>query len=112
VTHRRDLLYHCEARPVRSVLVAGSECHEVKCCGKLLLSGPNGSRVILSEVLYVPSFHVNLVSETQLMRRGVTIFKAYGQAVLTGVHGCVFMMGYAYAWLAYTGTVLYTGIAV
>jgi transposase InsO family protein len=94
VTHRKEMLYHCEASPVRSVLGAGGECHEVHCCGRLLLSGPNGGKVILSDVLCVPSFHVNLVSETQLMRHGVTIFKADGQAVLTDVDGCVFMKGH------------------
>jgi hypothetical protein len=94
VVNRKEMLFECKASPVCSVQVAGGEVHKVECCGVLKLQGPEGSQVMLPDVLCVPSFHVNLVSETQLMTHGVSIYKADGQATMRDVDGYVFMKGH------------------
>jgi hypothetical protein len=59
---------------VSSVLVAGGEQHDVRCQGKMWLS-TSQHPVILNDVLFVPSFDVNLCSEGKLADKGLCIFK-------------------------------------
>jgi hypothetical protein len=56
------------------VLVAGGEKHDVACEGKLWLDTDSGP-IILSGVLLVPSFEVNLCSEGRLADKGLYIVK-------------------------------------
>jgi hypothetical protein len=75
------------------VLAAGGEIHDVVCCGQIYLQCTTGIDIALTGVLCVPSFHVNLVSETQLMSRGVSIYKFNDKVSLTDEDGEVVMRG-------------------
>jgi hypothetical protein len=94
VVNMNNMLFECEASLVDSVHEAGGEIHKVEGCGVLRLQGPEGSQVMQTDVLRVPSVHVNLVSETQLMTLDVRIYKADGQATLIDLEEHVFMTGH------------------
>jgi hypothetical protein len=65
----------------------------VLCCGRIHLQSTKGIQVGLSEVLCVPTFKVNLVSETQLMSKGVSIYTNGKKLSLVVNEGDVFMQG-------------------
>jgi hypothetical protein len=93
VVRNKAFLFDCTGSPVSSVLVAGGEQHDVCCQGKMWLNTAK-EPIILSNVLCVPSFDVNLCSEGKLADKGLCIFKdkhtaricdaASQQVVLTG----------------------------
>lgn len=92
VVHDKHLLHNCSASAVNSVLVAGGEQHEVTCCGNMHVDTAQGV-IILTGVLCVPSFVVNLCSGPQLDEKGlhalysggvVTIFDDCGEKVMDG----------------------------
>jgi hypothetical protein len=87
------MVVNCTASPVSNVLAAGGGRHEVMCCGQIYLQCTTGIDVGLSDVLCVPTLKVNFISETQLMCRGVSIYKFDGKASLTNKGGDAFMRG-------------------
>jgi hypothetical protein len=89
----RDVMVNRTASTVSNVLAAGGESDEVTCCGQIHLQCTTGIEVGLTDVLCVPSFHVNFVSETQLMSRGVSIYKFNDKVSLTDDGGDVFLRG-------------------
>jgi hypothetical protein len=89
----QDHMINCTASPVRSVLAAGGESHEVLCCGQIYLQCSTGTKVGLSDVLCVSTFKKNFLSETQLTCRGVSIYKFDGKVSLTAEQRDVFMTG-------------------
>jgi hypothetical protein len=50
-----------------------------------------GIQVELSDVLCVPTFKMNVMSETQLMCRGVSVYESHGKVSLTDKQEHVFM---------------------
>jgi hypothetical protein len=77
------MMVNCTASPVSNVVAAGGESHEVVCCGQIHLQCTTGNEVGLSDVLCVPTLKVNFMSETQLMCRGVSVYKFDGKVSLT-----------------------------
>jgi hypothetical protein len=63
----RDKMVNCTAGS--SVLAAGGKSHEMLCCGLVHLQSTNGIQVKLSDVLCVPTFKINLVSEQNSCQR-------------------------------------------
>jgi hypothetical protein len=68
------MLYNQTGSHMSSVLVAGGEKHVVQCEGKLWLDTDTGP-IILTGVLVVPTFEVNLCSEGRLADKGLYIVK-------------------------------------
>jgi hypothetical protein len=64
-----QLLFNKTASHINSVLVAGGEGHEVTCEGEMALIAPHGTFTIVG-VLCVPTFVVNLMSESQFDEQG------------------------------------------
>jgi hypothetical protein len=89
----RDMMVNCTASPVSNVLAAGGESHEVMCCGMIYPQCTTGTKVGSSNVLCMLTLKVNFMSETQLMCRGLSIYKFDGKVSLTDKEGDVFMGG-------------------
>jgi hypothetical protein len=78
------LLFSLRSSHINSVLVAGGESHEVIGQGDMLLHTPHGDTTI-RDVLCVPSFVVNLMSESQIDESGGSVFKRNAKAVVKDV---------------------------
>jgi hypothetical protein len=89
----RKRMMNCTASTVSNVIAAGGESHHVRCCGQVILTSTEGLEIGLTDVLCVPTFKVNLVSETQLMSRGVSIYKIDDQVTLADSEGIIFLRG-------------------
>ena len=81
---------------VNTVITAGGEQHNVSCCGDLLLLREGKDPILIMQVLCVPSFFVNLISETQLTRKGYDVHKHGNVATVympEGGDDCVILEG-------------------
>jgi hypothetical protein len=64
------LLANRRASFIHTVVIGGNEKHSVSCAGDLLVTGgPNGP-VLFTNVLYVPTLHINLCSGPQFTNNG------------------------------------------
>jgi hypothetical protein len=75
VVHSKKYLWGLRTSPIDTVVTAGGEQHTVSCCGDLQLLREGRTPVLIMQVLCVPSFYVNLISETQLTTKGFDVHK-------------------------------------
>jgi Reverse transcriptase (RNA-dependent DNA polymerase)/Integrase core domain/GAG-pre-integrase domain/Zinc knuckle len=75
-------LFGLRTSPINTVVTAGGEQHTVTCCGDLQLLREGQLPIIIMQVLCVPTFYVNLISETQLTSKGFDVHKHASRATV------------------------------
>jgi hypothetical protein len=86
------LLFSLRSSHINSVLVAGGESHEVVRQGDMIRQTLQGE-IVIRDVLCVPSFVVNLMSESEIDECGGNVLKSRSQATVRNAQGRVTITG-------------------
>jgi hypothetical protein len=92
VARSPSLLFSMRSSHINNVLIAGGESHEVVGQGDMLLHTTGGDTVI-KDVLCVPTFVANLMSESQIDESGGSVFKSKAKATVKDANGETIVTG-------------------